>query len=240
MSNVMYVNDIINLALSTIRAQSIVQSQDNLYQTNAIMLLNEVLDSLSSVGISIPFWSLFEFTLLPSKEKYTIGSIVGADGVTTPFVTINYVNLIWEGRSFDVAIQDDLPFYGVSQILNQKGRPSWCHITRQKDYSEMTFLCYPDYPYLCQIRGKKEIGQVSYQDYIDLPRWCSGYVRLKLSKKLNSFYNLRSWDNDLQSDLNDEERNMISSSKQDMAIQSSEPFESGIFRSSNNLGVIVK
>lgn len=237
MANYLYVNDLVNMALGTVRALTSIQDVDPNYQETSLYLLNEILDGISSLGEQIPFDVEAKFTLTPLKSTYTIGSIPGADFNTTPFAKIEWINLFFQSRRYSVEISDDLPYFGVSNFLNASGLPTTVNIQRFEDYSEINFLNPPDLPYQIQIRGKKEVLRVSMQDYVLLPRWYSAYLRLALAQSLNNFYNLRVFDDVLEKQLMRAERNMYAASKTDFATRSDEPFTQNRRFYSYNLGV---
>jgi hypothetical protein len=224
MSNYLYVNNIINDAIRTVRAAANFQDNPVEYQESAVRLLNEVIDDSIATGDVIPFTVKTAFNLEAGKSVYTVGQLDGVDVESTPFVDINYVDITISGRRYSLSIQDDQPFYGSNNFTEIQGRPSWVNINRGDDFSEISFLPVPNDNYYCELRGKKEIGQVDFQDYVDFPRWYSSYLRLGLARKLNSFFGLMVWGAMEEKQYLESFNRMLASSKKDYAIKSDAPF----------------
>jgi hypothetical protein len=240
MSNLLYVNDLIDRTLKTVRAASSLQDTDQGDREDVLNLLNEILSEFNATGQLLPFQISQTFPIEAGKGKYVIGRLIGATFSTTPYAVVEYVDLIIDGIRFPVTIIDDFAVLGHGISLVNQARPGWVRITRNADANILEFYQVPDQDYTCQIFGKKEIGNVAFQDTIDLPLWYARYLRLAIARETNDYFALQAWDEIKERKFEEARTAMLAAAQKDLAIQTDPPFKPGPGIRTYNLGVVTR
>lgn len=225
MNQFLYVNDILRQAVITIRAGSSYNGDTSSdIMIEALYKLNSILAILNANQSQLPYAIKFEFNLTAPNNTYIVGNSTNATVVTTPFTDIAFINLLLEGISYPVEIQDDFAFFNPVLIPAITGRPTSCRLNKGQDNTTIQFYPSPDRTYVCQIFGKKPVGQINFQDYVDLPNYYREMLVLELAWKINSLLNLGNWSPDLEKQRLEAKQVVLNTAKRDLRIRSSPPF----------------
>lgn len=181
-------------------------------------VLNEVLDTLSSGGITIPSYTEFNFPMVAGEPDYKIGPQTPA---SNPAPT-NLIegNRILELVSVQLKFQRDeinpaasntslypvrvVDINSIDQnqvVTTSAGRPKWVALTRWFDdgsmpvpFSRLSFYPYPDQAYTIYIRAKSYINYLSTNDIMnEIPANMHMYLSYELAYHLQNFYESANW-----------------------------------------------
>jgi hypothetical protein len=164
--------------------------------TKGLELLNEILDSFSSLGVYIPFIQRVTFTMTPGEGFYIFSTSpnVQADVISDNIVGLNFVNVIRNNTSYPLRIISRSQLYDSSFQQNLKSRPSYVILERSNEFSGLQFYPLPDFAYECEVRGKFVFDRVDlYSNLEGIPRNYFRFLRYCLARELLEYYPSGNW-----------------------------------------------
>ncbi len=189
------VNDIINNALYLINAISPDRIPPEPMVTRALYLLNDLLDSFSSLGVFIPFIKMIDVTLTPNQGTYSISNIVPADFNFNRIVELDFVSFNIDSMIYPVEVVDRAVILNNIRFPQGATRPGAVYMDKQDTKTELTFYPVPNLAYNCQIRAKFMFDRLSlFQVISEVPPHYYRFLRYALGRELSSYYPSSSWD----------------------------------------------
>lgn len=189
------VNDIINNALYLISAISPDRIPPEPMVSRGLYLLNDMLDSFSSLGVYIPFIKTIDVTLVPNQGTYVVSNIVPADFNFNRIVELDFVTIGIQEIQYPVNIVDRAVI--LNQVRYQQGatRPGAVYMDKLDLQTNLTFYPKPDQQYNCQIRAKFMFDRLSlFQVITEVPPYFYKFLRYALGRELISYYPSSAWD----------------------------------------------
>lgn len=189
------VNDIINNALYLIAAISPDRIPPASMVSRGLYLLNDMLDSFSSLGVYIPYIKTLDFTMVPNQGTYSISNIVPADIVANRIVELDFVTVTVQEVSYPVNVVDRAVILNQVRFAQGQTRPGAVYMDKQDLQTNLTFYPKPDQQYQCQIRAKFMLDRLSlFQVITEVPPHYYKFLRYALARELRSYYPSSSWD----------------------------------------------
>ena len=188
------VNDIINNALYLINAISPDRITPEPMLSRGLYLLNDLLDSFSSLGVYIPFIKTIDVTLIPNQGTYSISNIVPADFTFNRIVELDFVSFNIDSMIYPVDIVDRAVILNNVRYPQGATRPGCVYMDKQDTKTELTFYPVPNQAYNCQIRAKFMFDRLSkFQIITEVPPHYYRFLRYALGRELDSYYPSSSW-----------------------------------------------
>lgn len=232
------VNRVISRALRLIRAEAGFQDENDVAREFALDALNDLIALINKPGQLIPFHSEITVHLTAGQHRYTVGDAAGVDFPTTPFESIDFVNLVINDYHYYVKIQDDFNLLSNITTPHIEGRPLWVRIIPHQDLSELLFYPTPERIYECRLYGKQAIHYVNYGDMIQLPRAYRKYFVYQLAKDLNEQEGLGTWNASHERTLKELTNQLRASTQKDNRVRSQPPIHHYDVYWTYNLGVV--
>lgn len=175
------------------------------YKVNeALYLLNELLDELSSFADNIPVFDILTFNLEAGKDQYTIG-----DNATDYDIESRQISVLNDAYFLEASGQirrlTILPYAQLYQdgrpIIN--ARPTEILHEKFADYSRITVFPIPAQSYVCKLRIKKYFSDLEIQRALTgLPVFYHRYLRYALARELEAIGKLNNWTPTLEQEYN--------------------------------------
>lgn len=163
--------------------------------TEALSLLNQLLDQYASVNTRIAYDSLLNFTLTAGKQDYTFSKAIGADVDSQKIVRIKFINLTDGDFSYPVRIQPDEFFFNKTRNLISTTRPTDAYFQNQIEGSKLVFFTKPDKNYGCTIKAKFVIQSVDLNEVLnEVPSYYHMFLEYALARVLQNHYPGSIWD----------------------------------------------
>lgn len=189
------VNDIINNALYLIAAISPDRIPPDSMVSRGLYLLNDMLDSFSSLGVYIPFIKTIDVQLVPNQGTYSISNVVPADFNFNRIVELDFVTVTIQQISYPVNIVDRAVILNQVRFSQGQTRPGAVFMDNLDLQTNLTFYPKPDQQYQCQIRAKFMLDRLSmFQVITEVPPKYYKFLRYALGRELRSYYPSSSWD----------------------------------------------
>lgn len=169
-----------------------VQSEENMQgerYDEALFYLNEEISTLNRSGVYVPYFSEVTFNFVAGQAQYTIG-LTSSDVTASPFIELNYVNVLWESAYYNVTISTrKFRYDNITYPQPLDGVPGEVLFTRNRTQAILNFYQPPNLVLPCTVYGKQELTQfVSFQDITNVPAYLLKYFRLSCAKQLAGEY----------------------------------------------------
>lgn len=189
------VNDIINNAyylLGEISPDVIpTASQVN----TGLYILNDMLDSFSSLGVYVPFIKAINVQLTPGQGTYVVSNIVPADFNFNRIVELDFVTVTVQQISYPVNVVDRAVILNQVRFSQGQTRPGAVYMDKLDLQTNLTFYPKPDQAYQCEIRAKFMFDRLSLYEVInEVPPKYYKFLRYALARELRSYFPSSSWD----------------------------------------------
>lgn len=189
------VNEIINNALYLISAISPDRIPPATMVNTALYLLNDMLDSFSSLGVYIPFIKVINVTLIPGQGTYVISNLVPADFNYNRLVELDFVTVSVDQISYPVNVVDRAVILNQVRFIQGQTRPGAVYMDKYDLSTNLTFYPAPDQAYACEIRAKFMFDRLQlFQVITEVPPKYFKFLRYALGRELRSYYPSSSWD----------------------------------------------
>lgn len=155
--------------------------------TQAFNILNLETETLSASGMNIPYFTTVSFNMTPGQAVYTFGNLVSSDVQTNRFVSIDYIDYVFNQIQYPVHVDSTKEWKATfRQVENlQPSPPQECFVDQTRDETVVTFYYPPDQNYLCYVRGKQVFDQFTDHDAIlNLPPYYYKWFKYRLAKEL--------------------------------------------------------
>lgn len=187
--------------------------------TEGLYYLNDLFDSLSALGIFIPFIREVTFNLVANQDVYSISNIVPADVSSERIVELNYVNIINDNISYPVRIVKRSDILNNSRLTNLKTRPGYVILIRDDLETRLQFYPVPDKTYSCTVRGKFMLDHLELYDNLDeVPPYYFRFLRYALARELKDVYPSSNWTQTAEAAYQEMLKNLTAATDIDMAI----------------------
>lgn len=189
------VNDIINNAYYLLGEISpdVIPSASQV--NTGLYVLNDMLDSFSSLGVYIPFIKTINVQLTPGQGTYVVSNIVPADFNFNRIVELDFVTVTIQQISYPVQVVDRAVILNQVRFSQGQTRPGAVFIDNYDLQSNLTFYPKPDIAYLCEIRAKFMFDRLSLYEVInEVPPKFYKFLRYALARELRSYFPSSSWD----------------------------------------------
>jgi len=195
------VNDILTNALYLINAISPDRIPPEPMISRALYLLNDLLDSFSSLGVFIPFIKTIDVTLVPNQGTYSISNIVPADFNFNRIVELDFINFNIDSMIYPVDIVDRAVILNNVRYPQGATRPGAVYMDKQDTLTQLIFYPVPDQAYACQIRAKFMFDRLSlFQVITEVPPHYYRFLRYAVGRELDSYYPSSSWNEKLENE----------------------------------------
>jgi len=162
--------------------------------TEALDMLNDILDENSSEMSYVAFYELLTFAMTPGKREYTIGRNPGNDVDHNRISALKEVALIASGTRYPVRVISDRDYYSVIYYESAQGRPASCFIQNEIGQTNLIFIAKPDIAYDCEIKAKFILSDLELNtDITNVPPYFLQYLKYALAKELALEYLPRNW-----------------------------------------------
>ncbi len=188
------VNDIINNAFYLLGevTPDVIPSASMV--NTGLYILNDMLDSFSSLGVYVPFIKTIDVTLTPGQGTYTISNIVPADFNFNRLVELDYVTVTIQQISYPVNVVDRAVILNQVRFSQGQTRPGAVFMDKLDLQTNLTFYPKPDQAYECQIRAKFMFDRLSlFQVITEVPPKYFKFLRYALARELRAYYPSSSW-----------------------------------------------
>jgi len=204
MSEDLTTNDLILRAFETIGKYNPYKPPSGEDILIGLYYLNELLDYFQHNQLYIPFYSEIFFTMTVGKSDYVISRESFADIDNNPLISLNYVNIFYDGISYPVEIvsYDQID----KKVINPNilGQPTCVILQKNVDTSKITFYRNPYYQYECRLRGKTYLSNVLLQDHLrEIPGYFHMFLRYALARQLKNIYKSENWTAEQEKEYDD-------------------------------------
>ncbi len=235
---VMDVNLIIRMALSTIRAESVYQSENMDAREFILEWLNDILYLINTAGEYVPFYQALTFNLIAAQQTYTLGTDPASSVVLAqPIDTIDYINIYQSSYSYAVDILDNFGWYGTTRLTSTSGRPIQVWPNYSQNSIQLNFYPIPDQAYQCNVLYKNSVQPVTYQTQIAMPPQYRAFLYYWLAKRANAQGGYGTWTPQLEAEFVKMDTTLKSAVETDYRIRSAPPYPSGLWFYTGNIGV---
>lgn len=226
-----YVNDLLNYALKTVRLVTPFQPARPEYTTDALRLLNELLSTFNANNLLIPYQSDLEFTIEANVPIYRIAPTGTApvDGImvtSQPFIEVNYIDVYWNNIQYPIRILTDKNVLDTFRSTDITTIPDGARVHQlvaedtNESATDIIFYSPPNQDYECKIRGKRMLLAAELQtDITGLPDYYFRYFRLWLAKEITALYPTNGWTDQQERDLRMAKNVIMGSSDQDLWVR---------------------
>ena len=241
----LYVNSIVQDALRLLRIATPFQRPTGDDESQAVLLINEILSEMNASESTIPFYYDIPFQTESGKKKYYFGEGSLADVQTPYFVDVPYIVIDYNDVQFPVRIIKDMQALSTMRPNSLQVIPSEARFYKENDdagntYGIIDFYYAPDSVYNVTARVKPFIGQVTYTSTITiLPQYYRTYLKLELACRLTDYYGLENmWTQKLMQQHAEAKRLIMAAVEVDLSVNP----DSSLLQNSNlwygwNLGV---
>jgi hypothetical protein len=167
--------------------------------SEALYVLNELLDQFSAGGVYIPYNQQVTFNFTAGKGTYSFSDVVSADVTVSRIVGISYANYFVQVDSsqpisYPLYIINKSQYYNIVRLSTLKTRPGFVFLDRQITESFLTFYPIPDQPYQCTMGLKLMIPSFALnQPITNVPPYAQRFLRYALTRELKSWYPSGKW-----------------------------------------------
>jgi hypothetical protein len=196
-----------------------IPSADQLNQ--GLYCLNDLLDSLSTAGIYIPFVRELSFNLIPNQSDYTVSTaIANPDVEFEQIVEVDLCNIIYLTTSYPLRVISLPERYLSMTQTNLTVRPQTVTLIRSNLYSLLRFYPIPDKQYECQIRGKFMLDELELFDNLEeVPRSYYSFLRYALAREFLNIYPSANWSAQAEDKYKSMYQTMLPANDIDVAIR---------------------
>lgn len=166
-----------------------------------LYILNDMLDSFSSLGVYIPFIKTINVTLVPNQGTYIISNIVPADFNYNRIIELDFVTVSVQQVSYPVNVVDRAIILNQVRFSQGQTRPGAVYMDKQDLQTNLTFYPKPDQAYECEIRAKFMFDRLSeFQVITEVPPHFYKFLRYSLARELRAYYPSASWNDITESE----------------------------------------
>jgi len=170
------------------------RSIDGYKVTEALDMLNDILDENSAEPSYVAFYEVLTFPMTAGKREYSIGTNVGNDVVHNRMCSLKEVALITTDTRYPVKIIDDREYYSVVYYESASGRPSSVFLQNEIGQSNLIFISSPDIAYDCEVKAKFILSNLTLNtDITNVPPYYRQYLKYSLAKELALEYMPKNW-----------------------------------------------
>jgi hypothetical protein len=187
-------NEIIEGAFKIIGIFSEERALEQGRTTEALDILNELLDSYANAPEKIAYNSEVPFNLVIDQQSYTFSEDISADVNTRKIVELKYVIIKDDNINYPIDILPDEFLLNRAHLTTVRGRPQRCFFQNENELSRITFFTLPDKTYACRIKAKSILENVALNDNLnEVPRSYHLFLKFALGRLLNSHYPGSTW-----------------------------------------------
>jgi hypothetical protein len=216
------VNEIAIGALEFISIYSVDEAPDSENVKKTIALFDDVIGYLSSQGVSIPFFTLYSFTMEAGKPEYTFGLDGASDFAVSPFVEIESIYYMFAGIQYPVEVISHQERDSAGIFTTLTGLPSTAVFQQTSLNCSLNFYPVPNDAYTCYVRSKgKMVAETNQQEVISIPPQHYLFIQLLLAKFASFKFPTADWNDAKERELANLMRTYIGSADMDMNINTS-------------------
>lgn len=173
----------------------------NGWQINeCVDILNEIIDELNGCGVTIPYYTEYEFSLIAGRREYHFTpSSSGQSYEITSNLLAELVTVQLQQADIKYPVRvNDINSVDLHDVVTQsQARPEVVALERYvndgfgtgEPYSKVYFYPFPDQAYTCFIRAKAQIDYVQNSDVLtNLPPQLHRFLKYALGRELVGYY----------------------------------------------------
>jgi hypothetical protein len=203
-------NQVVNTAFYLIGLINPNEGIPGYYTTEAIYLLNTLLDHYMSVERLIPYFATLEFTLTAGKAEYLVGP--GSSEVTSEKISsIGQASLSLNNVSYPLEQIKYFNLQGNTYTTNKRATPATIILQNQVYESKIILYPIPDRDYLLQLQIKEQIGPLTDQSLlVELPVEYHRFLTYALARDLSSIFRVsKAWTPLLENEYQTMKKNLM-------------------------------
>jgi hypothetical protein len=189
------INTICLDALKTLSIYSVDETAPSKYISELIELFGLIVDDLSSIGPTIPFFSTYSFTLAPNKSTYTIGLDASNDFVAPPITELETAFLINNNNKYMLRLLNYTQFDSMGMQVTLSAMPRSIVVERGDESSSILFYPIPDQPYGFSLRYKGRLSPEGNQQPVhSVPEVFHLFLTYHLARFAKDRFPTADWD----------------------------------------------
>lgn len=186
--------------------------------SNALSILNEILESWSGGGVIIPYLNQVNFMLKQGKSEYVLGKTDGADVNSLKIAQLVSINFRYDNTVYPVNILSQNVYYENLRVVNLTSLPFNAFLQNTVYDSRLIFYPIPNKDYECYVRAKFVFDDIELDDRLDeIPPHARQFFRYALARELCDFYS-KPWQPKQEQIYNELKARMFSNAELDLTI----------------------